>query len=295
MRSTQLKPGTTARLFAALLCLGVALSAHAGKKENADDVIRRQAESSLLVNGHVTISADGKVLDHSLDNVDTLPKGIIDFTASLASKWTFEPVALTGAQATRSRMSLLYVVRRLDDDRRTLELRGASFEADLPPEARVTVARRGRTPAYPGDLAAQEIDATVYLQLQVGRDGKVMNIDASHVNLRTIGSEAQMAKWREQFSRASILAVRGWTFQPPTTGPGVDAPHWFGTIPVLFSGFGTPEPKPGKWETYIPGPRKVIPWLDSKGLTADQIDALAPNQFHSAGNNRRLTSPLMGG
>jgi hypothetical protein len=288
-----MRSATLLRLFATLLCLGAALSAHAGKRD--DDAIRRQAESSLFVSGEIVIAADGTVLGHTLDEAHKLPKGIVDLTAKLASKWTFEPVPLADAQATRSRMSLLYVIKPLDDDRHTLELRSASFGADLPPEALLSVKRRGRMPAYPDNLAAQVVNATVFLQVQVGRDGKVMNIDASHVNLRTIGSEAEMAQWREQFSQASIKAVRGWTFRPPTTGPDVDAPHWTGTLPVMFTVIGSPEPRLGKWETYIPGPRKVIPWLDGKGLTAEQTDALAPNQFHSGGNQRRMTSPLMGG
>jgi hypothetical protein len=288
-----MRSATLLRLFATLLCLSAALSAHAGKRD--DDAIRRQAESSLLVSGQITISADGKVLDHSLDKVDALPKGIVDLTAKLASTWSFEPVVLTGAQATRSRMSLLYVVKPLDDDRHTLELRSASFPADLPPETLLSLKRRGRMPSYPDNLAARWVNGTVYLHVQVGRDGKVMNIDASHVNLRTIGSEAEMAQWREQFSQSSIKAIRGWTFKPPTSGPDVDAPHWTGTLPVMFTMIGSPEPQPGKWEAYIPGPRKIIPWLDGTGLTAEQTDALAPNQFHSAGNSRRLTSPLMGG
>jgi hypothetical protein len=288
-----MRSATLLRLFATLLCLGAALSAHAGKRD--DDAIRRQAESSLFVSGEIVIAADGMVLGHTLDEAHKLPKGIVDLTAKLASKWTFEPVPLADAQATRSRMSLLYVIKPLDDDRHTLELRSASFEADLPPEARMSVARRGRMPAYPQVLVTNRIGATVYLHVQVGRDGKVMNIDASHVNLRAIGSEKNMALWRDAFSKLSIQAVRGWTFKPPTTGPDVDAPHWIGTLPVMFIADGVPEPQPGKWEAYIPGPRKVIPWLDGTGLTADQADALAPNQFHSPGNSRRLTSPLMGG
>ncbi len=288
MRST-----TPLRLLTLLLCLGVAFSANAAKRD--DDAVRRQAESSLLVGGEIVIAADGKVLGHTLDSADTLPKGIVDLTAKLASKWTFEPVTLANAQATRSRMSLLYVVKPLDENRHTLELRSASFDADLPPEARVTVARRGRMPSYPPALFQNLIGATVYLHVQIGRDGKVMNIDASHVNLRAIGSEKNMSLWRDAFAKLSIQAVRGWTFKPPTTGPDIHAPHWIGTLPVIFIPEGVPEPQPGKWQAYIPGPRKIIPWLDGQGLTAEQTDALAPNQFHSGGNQRRMTSPLMGG
>ncbi len=288
MRSALLQPRTAARLFATLLCLGLALTAQAGKQE-------RMVESSLLISGHITISADGKVLSHRLDDAETLPEGIAALTAHLASKWTFEPVALGGAKASRSRMRLLYVARQQEDGKLTLELRSANFEEELPEEARITIARRVTMPQYPRALYSNGVYGTVYLKVQVGRDGKVMNIDASHVNLRTIGGENKMALWRNLLTSASIKAIREWTFQPPTTGPDAAAPHWIGTLPVSFTLEGAPEPQPGKWETYIPGPRKIIPWLDGKGLTADQTDALAPNQFHSAGNSRRLTSPLMGG
>ncbi|MBL8263983.1 MAG: hypothetical protein JNM58_16335 [Xanthomonadaceae bacterium] len=288
MRSALLQPRTAARLFATLLCLGLALTAQAGKQE-------RMVESSLLISGHITISADGKVLSHRLDDAETLPEGIAALTAHLASKWTFEPAPLGDAKASRSRMRLLYVARRQDDGKVALELRSANFGADLPKEARVRLARKSTQIQYPRALQQNNVSGTVYLKIRVGRDGKVMNIDASHVNLRTIGGENKMALWRNLLSSASVKAVSSWTFQPPTTGPDVDAPHWTGIMPVSFNAYAELDPQPGKWESYIPGPRKVIPWADSQGLTADQTDALTPNEFHSPGNSRRLTSPLMGG
>lgn len=287
MRLTLPRPGTTTRLLAALLFLGLALTAQAGKQE-------RMVESSLLVSGHITISADGKVLSHRLDDAETLPEGIAALTAHLASKWTFEPTALGDAKASRSRMRLLYVAKRQDDGKLALELRSANFEADMPKEARIRLARKSTQIQYPRALVQNNVSGTVYLKIRVGRDGKVMDIDASHVNLRTIGGENKMALWRNLLSSASIKAIRDWTFQPPTTGPDVDAPHWTGIMPVSFNAY-LDEPQPGKWESYIPGPRKVIPWADSQGMTAEQTDALAPSEFNSSGNNRRLTSPLMGG
>lgn len=287
MRFTLPRSGTSTRLLAALLFLGLALTAQAGKQE-------RMVESSLLVSGHITISADGKVLSHRLDDAETLPEGIAALTAHLASKWTFEPTALGDAKASRSRMRLLYVAKRQDDGKLALELRSANFEADMPKEARIRLARKSTQIQYPRALVQNNVSGTVYLKIRVGRDGKVMDIDASHVNLRTIGGENKMALWRNLLSSASIKAIRDWTFQPPTTGPDVDAPHWTGIMPVSFNAY-LDEPQPGKWESYIPGPRKVIPWADSQGMTAEQTDALAPNEFNSSGNNRRLTSPLMGG
>ncbi|GAA4804078.1 protein tonB [Lysobacter hankyongensis] len=276
-----------------LLCL-LPLVAFAASAADKRDEIRRQAESSLSVSGTIDITAEGKVVRHALDAPETLPKGIVDMTARLAPQWTFEPVQLPAGTVSRSKMSLLYVAKRLDNGDYRIELRSANFASDLPPEAGIRIARRGRMPAYPENLVERAINGTVYLVVQIGRDGKVMNIDATHVNLRTIGSEDEMAQWRDQLAQTSIKAIRGWTFEPPTTGPDVDAPHWFGTLPVAFTMMGQRMPKPGKWETYIPGPRRILPWQDSAGITADNADALAPNQLHTQGSDRRLLSPLGG-
>jgi hypothetical protein len=65
-------------------------------------------------------------------------------------------------------------------------------------------------------------------------------------------------------------------------------------LPVSFNMGSNPVPRPGQWETYIPGPRRILPWQDSAGLTADNADALAPNQLHTPGGGRRLLTPLGG-
>jgi hypothetical protein len=285
---------TAMRLRTLLLLCSLLTTAFAATAADKLDAVRRQAESSLFVTGTIDIAPDGKVVRHVLDAQDALPKGIVAMTARLAPQWTFEPVELPAGTVSRSKMSLLYVAKRQDNGDYQLELRSATFDSDQPLEARIQIARRSRMPAYPDALLSSELNGTVYLMVQVGRDGKVMNIDATHVNLRTVGSEKEMSDWREQFAQASIKAVRGWTFSPPTTGPDVDAPHWIGMLPVVFMVSGYPMPKPGQWETYIPGPRRILPWQDSAGITADNADALTPNQLHTRGSDRRLLTPLGG-
>jgi hypothetical protein len=292
MRSSRLLPVFAAAL-AFSLGLGPTPSAQAGKAQR--EAAERLAESSLLVGGTIDIAADGKVLGYKLDNADKLPKGILEMVARYAPHWKFDPIPLPEGTHSRSPMSLLFVAKKREDGNFAVELRSANFEADVPEAVRLGIARRGRMPAYPDALAARGINGTVYLSLRIGRDGKVLDIDASHVNLRTIGSESEMANWREQFRLASIKAVRGWRFTTPSAGAEVDAPYWVGTLPVSFTVMGYPEPKPGQWETYIPGPRKPIPWVDSVGMTAEQSDALAPNRLHTPGEGRRLLTPLAEG
>ncbi len=257
--------------------------------------VRKQIESSLSVSGQIRIDAAGNVLDYTLDQPEALPKGITDMIERLAPQWTFEPVELAGNTVSRSRMNLLFVASKLDDGNVRIELRSASFDAELPENERIAIGRRGRMPDYPDQLMAMDVHGTVYLKLQIGRDGKVMNIDATHVNLRTLGSESEMARWRRLFTQSCIKAVRGWTFTPPTAGEEANAPFWIGTLPVAFTLNRAERPQPGRWETYVPGPRKLVPWADSVGITADNSDALPPNQLHTSSGGRRLITPLGGG
>lgn len=275
-----------------LLCLALfAISPLAIGADLAE--VRRQIESSLLVQGTIRIDAAGHVQGYTLDQPERVPKGIAAMIERMAPAWTFEPVALADGTVSRSRMSLLFVAKKQDDGKMRIELRSASFEAELPENERVTVARRNRSPEYPPYLAAREVGGIVYLALQIGRDGKVMNIEAAQVNLRTLGSEPEMSRWRSLFAAECIRAVRLWTFTPPTAGEAANAPYWFGTIVLDFTPDDRIKPPSRPWQTYLPGPTKPMPWANTAGLVADNTDALPPGGFHMAGNDRRLLSPLM--
>lgn len=279
------------------LLLGAALLTFASiavaPTASADSIAEARAriESSLTVTGTIRIDAGGHVLGYTLDQPEHVPKGIASMIERLAPTWTFEPVVLPANGITESRMSLLFVAKKRDEGVH-VALRSASFEADLPENERVTIARRGRLPVYPESMADISVSGTVHLVLQIGRDGKVMNIDASHVNLRTVGTEAEMEEWRREFAEASIRAVRGWTFAPPTGGEAADAPHWIGALVVEYTMDNHVRPDPTHWQTYVPGPKKVLPWVEGSGLLAGNSDALSPGGFHMAGRDRRLLTPL---
>jgi hypothetical protein len=279
-------------VLTALLALASTLGVHA--KSKFDDAIRKRAESSLLVTGDIDITAEGKVVGYRLDSKEKLPAGIVELIARVAPQWTFEPVSMPSSVG-RSRMSLLFVAKKLDNGDFRVELRDANFDVGLPPEQRLTIAQRGRMPEYPRDLNAMGVTGTVFLLVEIGRDGKVANIDASRVHLRTIGNEQEMAQWRDALAETSIRAIRHWRFAPPTAGTGAAASKWTGTLPVSFTFDASDKPRPGKWQTYLPGPRKHIPWFDGVNTAEESGDALVPDQFHMSGQGRRLTSPLMGG
>lgn len=276
------------------LILIVALAIAAANAGKSEVEMRRQAESSLLVRGTIDITADGNVLGYALDASEKIPPGVADMVARLAPQWRFEPIPLPNNAVGRTDMHLLFVASTLENGDYRVELRNVSFSTDRPPQERLTIARRGRPVEYPSDLNAMGVGGTVYVELQVGRDGKVMNLGVSKVNLTTVGSETEMEKWRAKLAAASIKAVRGWRFAPPTAGEDVDALSWNGTLPISFSQWNEARPKPGRWQTYIPGPRNALPWLDTLNTAVDNNDTLTPDQLHSGKESRRLIVPLEG-
>ncbi len=257
--------------------------------------VRKQVESALHVTGTIDITPAGDVVAHTLDQQEKLPKGIVDMAARLLPQWKFEPVALQENAISRSKMNLLFVGKKLDDGNYSVELRSATFSGGNPNES-VGLAPKGRKlPNYPIGLVDAGISGTVFLIVKIGRDGKVIDVDASHVNLRVIGNESQMDQWRKALAKNSIAAARKWTFVPPTSGPEADKPYWLGTLPFEYFIEGQEPPAYGKWQTYVAGPKAVLPWLDETLMAEGNTDALTPNTFHPAGSGRRLLTPLAGG
>lgn len=279
-------------LLCALLVFGT--PAFAGKGPGA---VRKQVESALYVTGTIDVTPAGAVVGYALDQPEKLPKGIVDMAARLLPQWTFEPIALQDKTASRSKMNLLFVGKKLDDGRYSVELRSATFSgANANANESVDVPRTGRRlPTYPSSLIDAGVTGTVFLIVKIGRDGKVIAIEASHVNLRVIGHEADMQQWRNLLARQSIAAVKQWTFVPPTSGPEADKPYWIGTLPLNFVLAAQERPVYGKWQTYVAGPKALIPWRDEALVTEGNTDALTPNSFHAAGSGRRLLTPLAGG
>jgi hypothetical protein len=283
-------------LFAALFVLTLPTAVEtAARDEGRREAIQRQAESSLLVTGTIDITADGQVRGYALDKAETLPPGIVSMAASVVPQWKFEPLSLPEKTVGRTKMSLRFVANRLDNNQIRVELRSASFDAGLPPEQRVTIAKRGRMPMYPRSLGGTEVSGTVYLAVQIGRDGSVMNIDATQVNLNVYGEENDMARWRDELAKASIQAVRTWRFAPPTVGEAVGAPHWVGILPVSYQIMSTRRPRHGQWDTYLPGPRKQIAWLEAARTDDRNDDALPPGEFRGGERQPRLIGWPPGG
>ena len=282
-----------------LLAVLAALALPATVAAQGVAAVRKQVEMSWVVVGQVRIAADGRVEGLQLDRESELPAPVVQLVRESVPRWRFDPLpADVPAQTAQTPMTLRVVLRPAPESAEpaAAQPQPASFVL------RIVSARFGDTPAdamprmlsappprFPKDALGARMPATVYLVVRVGRDGRVVESFAEQVNLFALGSEQQMARFRQQFADTSLAAVKRWRFAPPTRGDEVGADSWQLRVPVDFL-FDVRRPKPGTWRVYVPGPRQRAPWARE---TADSgVDAFADSGPQPIGGGRRLLSAL---
>lgn len=279
------------RSFILALALLLAMPAFAGSGPGA---VRKQAESSMLVKGKIVIGTDGTVQSHEFDPARQLTPPLAAFISKVVAQWRFEPVMVDG-KVVRARvpMSLRLVANRADDGTYSVRIASTHFGSEQALVATDTVQKIDmKPPSYPGGMLKLGGTGTVYLLVQVGRDGKVMNVDAEQVNLRVVASEGLMEQMRKILADSSIRAARRWTFTPPTTGKEAGKDDWLVRVPVNYVVDGENKPKPGEWETYIPGPRNMnMPWAREQLKLAGNPDALPGDGLYPLQEGAKLLTP----
>ncbi|MHC9086358.1 energy transducer TonB [Luteimonas sp. RIT-PG2_3] len=151
-------------------------------------------------------------------------------------------------------------------------------------------------PRYPADMLRAGAQGAIYLVIQIGRDGKVMNAVAEQINLTVVGSARDMERVRRSLGEAALDAARRWVFHPPTTGDLVDAPYWSLRVPVDFTMSGSRneyETPYGTWHGYLPGPRQRVPWVTDQDALGSP-DAVAGGELYPLYSRFRLLTPLPG-
>lgn len=279
---------STATLLAALAAIpGV----HAGNRA----AVLRQAESSVLVTGTITIAPDGSVQAHTLAPAAPLGDAVVRLVASNVAQWRFQPVQVEGRAVTaKVPMHVRLVARKTDDGKFSIAIASTHFGANggVPTDQVQPVSMR--PPSFPQESQRMGGKGTVYLILQVGRDGRVANVDAEQVNLRVAGNEQQMKVLRNAFAHAAIRRARDWTFAIPTTGKQAGEDGWLVRVPVDFvlTGPGESQPASGEWDAYIPGPRNLdIPWAHERLRTASSPDAVPEGGVHPLQQGAQLLTP----
>lgn len=285
-------------LALALAVGGVGMSMLPEAQAQSRRAVREQAEAAMVLTGQIDIGTDGQVEGFQLDKRDQVDEPIVRFVEGVVNAWRFEPVLVEGrAVPARTPVRIRLGGKNTPDGGQQVTLLAANFE-DYQADAVDHVAKlQMRAPAYPEDVYRARGHGVVLLLVQVGRDGKVMEVVTEQVNLRVVGTEPQMRSMRDSLSRASMVAARKWTFKIPTVGEFKDAPSWTLRVPVDFA-FDDDHERYGRWTAYIPGPRQQAPWRADRALGADPNADLLPAggvfMADAASNGPRLLTPLGG-
>lgn len=269
----------------------VVLLAGVGVPASADDISaqRARAEASMLVTGELWVTPTGHVGGFTLDKPDELSAPVKSLVAKVVPQWRFEPVLLHGKPVNaKARMNLRVVASRSGTAKDSITIRiGSTYFGDMKSAQGIEMHKR-RWPVYPQMAIKARAGGTVYLVAELASDGTVKRIAVEQVNLTSVGPERVVKRLREALAEASIDAVKDWTFSSATPKP-----DQFVRVPLNFqisdnhrstSGYG-------EWESYVPGPRELVPWATQAQL-ATGVDALPAGSAASVKQALTLRTPL---
>ncbi len=226
-------------------------------------------DAYMFVDGVVTISEAGKVLDHRITTeVDPQVQSLID---GVIDRWLFQPVTMGGTpipftskvrvtlhglttQTTGELMVRVADAQFIDAFRQGEELQ----ENDLPIRFRKII-----RPEFPRSLARRGVQAQTVLALRINRDGKVIDQSVLYTDLvGTSESEEALVEARTAIEKASLRVVRHWTFDVRPEAFPDGAEDITAAAPISFSGFRSTErwTTPGKWTILTRGQRHPVPW-----------------------------------
>lgn len=252
-------------------------------------------QESMVITGAITVNTDGSVASYMLNDADNLPPAVRQIVQATVPVWQFMPVEARGKPVVaRTGMALRIVadLKSIHATQATIRVAGAAFgcearsKAQLPgecPEGRTVTMSSRLPPRYPMEALRARIGGEVYLAVEIGRDGHVLNVAPRQVNLYSLTD--QQARFRKVLADASVEAARKWTFRIPTEGPNAGKQHWIATVPIHYT-IGSPSMQTGsrlrrtnksasgQWRAYVPGPVQVIPW-DDESPTPGGADAVA--------------------
>jgi len=285
------------RLLYAALCVVFLFAAAPAADAQSVRQMRQEVEASMLVTGHVDIDYDGRVTASELDHRDKLPPYVINLIEASVPSLRFEPIVVDGAPVlARAQMSARLVMAPGTGDEMHLRIASAHF-GELQANDNTGAPRSVRIapPRFPSEVARVGGQGDVYLLVKVGRDGRTEDVHAEQVNLTALGSARQMARIRQELTKAAVnQARRHWEWAPPTTGPDVDRDYWVVRVPVTFRYTDQSETTYGQWAAYHPGEMSHPQWA-APVQPGFRPDALVADQSATPETSRfKLLTPFGG-
>lgn len=257
--------------------------------------VSQRKEASMLVTGTVHINPDGSVMNYTLDHPEELDSSVKELVDQNVKRWNFQFASAPSATATEN-LSVRLVARMLDDRHVSLRIAGVSFDdAEVPEDENIRYDKKHGAD-FPKAAFEEGVWGTAYVLLRVGRDGRVQEASVEQVDLGTFAPTADMARYRKYLGDAAVKGIRQSTFKVPTKGKNADQPYWLVRIPVNFLNPNDPEPVAyGAWQTYVPGPRADVSWLDHPELAAGAPDAVPDGMLHALQGEPQLRTGTSGG
>lgn len=264
--------------FRSLALLSLLLAAVGPVPARTPDRQLEQVVNSMPASGTIEIDTQGHVAGYTIKDAEAYDQALLDLMARNIQRWVFKPVFVDGVpRQARFDMFLRLQAKPLDDGKFEVSIASAAFGGKAPVEPHTRVAPRGEKelPRYPLDEMRRGVGGKVVLVMKIDAAGNVTDIVAEQTNLSVVGRAGAMDTWRKNLEHAAIAAARHWKFDPPTAGVAADMTWWDVRTPVVFTPANDiSAPAPGKWERYVPGPRRDLPWRTKKGVADTGVDTL---------------------
>lgn len=234
------------------------------------DALRKQVVGSMRLTGTLAVGPGGAVTGYVIDHSEKVPPEVLRHVARYVPRWR---VVKSGAEGNK-RFAVRVMATPRGDGNFALSLVGASINEKQNPEETVVAKGRLKRPEYPRSLGLIGVSGTVYLVAKVGHDGQVQDLVAEQVNLNFIGTPAEVARARADFAGHTAAAARQWKFLVPKAAPYSDMPYLIVRVPVDYKPHG--QGGYAEWEYYVPGPRRVAPWMPDDGMALGAGEAGTP-------------------
>ncbi|NII09543.1 energy transducer TonB [Oleiagrimonas sp. C23AA] len=257
-------------------------------------VTKHPANASMVLSGHIVVTAQGAVSSYAIDHPEKVPKVVRTLIANNVPQWRFAPVVRQGhAVAAKAEMHLRVVAIPTDDSHFKLSLAGQWFGNGA--ESAGVRALKRPNPIYPRAAVQARLEGRVMVVARVQADGHVSRIAAEQVDLRARGPEGIMRKWRKVLASTATRTLSHWTFQLPIQGDNAHKDHWVVRIPVAFilrNDGHLDLPTYGHWMSYVPGPRAEPNWLTARErMDAEDAAALPRDGVFLAQQSLHLLNP----
>lgn len=270
-------------MFAALFALAAA-AASASPSKNL--------ESSAVVDGTIVLTKDGAVQLATVEHPEKYGQPIADLVRKVALTWRFDPVLRDGQPViAKASMHVRVILTKSADGNFTARIKGATFggnNADTPDNL-YSENQKKIGPRYPLAAIKARVQGAVYLALHIDHEGHVIDAVAEQVNLENTGPDGVLQKYRQLMAKASLDAVRRWTYRVPTTGKLAGQDSWTLHVPIVYTlNVVGAAPVERVWRTYVPGPYTPAPWVDKPSMAT--ADALADDGGYTEGAGPVLRS-----